>query len=54
MAPAGRKRPGRAAKAPVEAQGMAAYDFGRQERRELSGPEAEGTVYHTPLQIQHL
>uniref|UniRef100_A0A452V779 XLR/SYCP3/FAM9 domain-containing protein n=1 Tax=Ursus maritimus TaxID=29073 RepID=A0A452V779_URSMA len=44
MAPAGRKRPGRAAKAPVEAQGMAAYDFGRQERRELSGPEAEGTV----------
>lgn len=54
MAPAGRKRPGRAAKAPVEAQGMAAYDFGRQERRELSGPEAEGTGYHTPLQIQHL
>nr|XP_035937919.1 synaptonemal complex protein 3-like isoform X2 [Halichoerus grypus]XP_035961817.1 synaptonemal complex protein 3-like isoform X2 [Halichoerus grypus] len=42
MAPAGRKRLGRAAKAPVEAQGRAAYAFGRQEGRELRGPEAEG------------
>ncbi|XP_047572803.1 synaptonemal complex protein 3-like [Lutra lutra] len=42
MPPAGRKRLGRAAKAPVEAQSMAAYDFGRQERRQLSGPEVEG------------
>ncbi|XP_044924011.1 synaptonemal complex protein 3-like [Mustela putorius furo] len=42
MPPAGRKRLGRAAKAPVEAQGMAAYDFGRQERRQLSGPEVQG------------
>ncbi|XP_072814270.1 synaptonemal complex protein 3-like [Vicugna pacos] len=39
MAPAERKRLGRAAKAPVEAQGMAACDFGRQERREPRGSE---------------
>nr|XP_010998442.2 synaptonemal complex protein 3-like isoform X1 [Camelus dromedarius] len=39
MAPAERKRLGRAAKAPMEAQGMAACDFGRQERREPRGPE---------------
>lgn len=56
MAPRGRKRLGKAAKAPVEARATAAYDFGRQERRELSGPEAvpEGTVYLTPLQTQCL
>ncbi|XP_045852351.1 synaptonemal complex protein 3-like [Meles meles] len=42
MPPAGSKRLGRAAKAPVEAQGMAAYDLGRQERRQLSGPEVAG------------
>ncbi|XP_064430760.1 synaptonemal complex protein 3-like isoform X2 [Mirounga angustirostris] len=49
MAPAGRKRLGRAAKAPVVAQGTAARDSGGQERRELRGPEAEGTAYPTPF-----
>ncbi|XP_058569788.1 synaptonemal complex protein 3-like [Neofelis nebulosa] len=40
MAPPRRKRLRRAAKAPVEAPGMAANDFRGQERRDLSGPEA--------------
>ncbi|XP_047703485.1 synaptonemal complex protein 3-like isoform X2 [Prionailurus viverrinus] len=40
MAPPRRKRLRRAAKAPVEAPGMAANDFWGQERRDLSGPEA--------------
>ncbi|XP_046954359.1 synaptonemal complex protein 3-like [Lynx rufus] len=40
MEPPRRKRLRRAAKAPVEAPGMAANDFWGQERRDLSGPEA--------------
>ncbi|XP_049479547.1 synaptonemal complex protein 3-like isoform X1 [Panthera onca] len=40
MAPPRRKRLRRAAKAPVEAPGMAANDFRGQERRDLSGTEA--------------
>lgn len=53
MAPPGRKSLARELKALLEDQAMVAYDFGRQERRELSEPEEvpEGTVSLTPLQV---
>ncbi|XP_043821885.1 synaptonemal complex protein 3 [Dromiciops gliroides] len=53
MAPSGRKHTGKSGKPAVEAQGSRAYDFDKDDKKDLSGSEEDAREGETPVIEKH-